>query len=85
MLGRLGRAATSRIVVLRHRFESIVNRLENLDPKTILARGYSLAFNHKTGKLISRIRQAPAGTAVDLHVSDGMIRLRVSEETETNE
>jgi len=84
-LTRLGRAATSRIVVLRHRLESIVNRLDNLDPNTILARGYSLAFNHKTGRLISRTGQAPSGTDVDLHVSDGKIRLRVSEETETNE
>lgn len=83
LLTRLGRAATSRVVALKHRLESAQGRLAALDPATILARGYSLAFNRDTGRLITRTEQAPPGANVDLHVSDGIIFMTVDEETET--
>lgn len=77
--GRCSRAITGRLKVLRHRFGSMVSRVDALDPQAILARGYSLAFEGETGKLITRTGQVDPGDPVDLRVSDGTIKLKVSE------
>jgi exodeoxyribonuclease VII large subunit len=79
---RCGRAITSRIVLLKHRLEASMSHLCTLDPTSILARGYSLAFNAETGHLISRVGQVIPKTEVDLRVSDGTIKLKVLEGTE---
>jgi exodeoxyribonuclease VII large subunit len=81
LLSRAGRAIVSRLTVMQHRLESAANRLAALDPTAILSRGYSLAFQAETGRLITRVAQAPEGTKVDLRVSDGTIKLKVDEET----
>jgi exodeoxyribonuclease VII large subunit len=75
MLSRLARAIGSRTTLIRHRLDSLANRLQALDPSAILSRGYSLAFESESGKLISRVEQARSGTKVDLRVSDGTIKL----------
>jgi exodeoxyribonuclease VII large subunit len=76
---RILRAVRSRLNVISHRLQSAVNRLETLDPTTILARGYSLAFNRETGRLITRVAQGLPGTPVDLRVCDGILKLRTEE------
>jgi len=81
LAGRSSRARLSRLKVLRHQFISAGSRLETLDPSAILARGYSLAFQRETAKLISRTAQVGPGDQVDLRVSDGIIKLKVDEET----
>ncbi len=80
LAGRCSRAALSGLKVLRHQFISVESRLETLDPSAILARGYSLAFQRETGKLISRTAQVSPSDKVDLRVSDGIIKLKVDEE-----
>ncbi|MCI0679934.1 exodeoxyribonuclease VII large subunit [bacterium] len=47
------------------------------DPKRQLALGWSIAFSG--GKIIRRIADAPAGSLLDVRVSDGTIRTRVAE------
>ncbi len=79
---RLGRAISARLTLLRHQLVSVGNRLEALDPIATLARGYSLAFRRDSGRLVSRVEQAPPGIAIDLRVSDGVINLTVDKETE---
>ncbi len=79
---RSGRAAWNHLKFLKQELLSSIGRLESLDPTVILSRGYSLAFNRESGKLISRTGQVMEGTLVDLRVSDGYIKMRVEEETE---
>jgi exodeoxyribonuclease VII large subunit len=81
LTGRAGRAAWQHVRIMKHQVEGMLSRLESLDPTTILARGYSLAFERGTGKLISRTGQGKAGMPVDLRVSDGSIKMKVEEET----
>ena len=76
---RYFRAVAGHLKLLRHRFESMVERLNTLDPEAILSRGYSLAFEADTGRLIRKTVQAKSGMPVDLRVSDGTIKLTVSE------
>jgi len=78
--GRVSRAVHNRLAILKHRLDSSVNRLENLDPTTILSRGYSLAFNRNDGSLITSTDHVKTGLPVDLRVTDGFIKLRVEGE-----
>jgi len=77
---RFSRAVDQNFILLRQKLQSAVFRLENLDPEVILSRGYSLAFNADTGRLISKTAQVSEGDGVDLKVSDGTIRLTVNPE-----
>jgi exodeoxyribonuclease VII large subunit len=79
---RSGRAAWNHLKFLKQHLQSSIGRLESLDPTVILSRGYSLAFNRDSGKLISKTGHVMEGTLVDLRVSDGYIKMRVEEETE---
>jgi exodeoxyribonuclease VII large subunit len=79
---RSGRAAWNHLKFLKQHLQSSIGRLESLDPTVILSRGYSLAFNRDSGKLISKTEHVMEGTLVDLRVSDGYIKMRVEEETE---
>ena len=81
---RLTRAVEQRLRLLGHKLRSAMNRLETLDPSAILSRGYSLAFNVETGRLISRTAQVSKGDRVDLRVSDGTVRLKADGEGEVN-
>ncbi|MCX6644761.1 MAG: exodeoxyribonuclease VII large subunit [bacterium] len=78
--GRCSRAVAGHLKILKHRFQSMVNRLNTLDPEAILSRGYSLAFEADTGRLITKTAHVKSGAPVDLRVSDGIIKLKVSEE-----
>ncbi|HDS30103.1 MAG TPA: exodeoxyribonuclease VII large subunit, partial [Firmicutes bacterium] len=76
---RMSRALNNRMKTLRHVIASVQNRLEALNPTAILSRGYSLAFERDSGKLLMRVNQANLGMGVDLRVSDGIIPMRVEE------
>jgi exodeoxyribonuclease VII large subunit len=78
--GRLRREITVRLSKLKKDVETSTARISSLDPQAILNRGYSLAFNSETGKLISRVSQASPGAQVDLKLSDGNIKLTVDGE-----
>lgn len=77
---RCSRAVTGRLKLVRHSLESMADKLKTLDPEAILSRGYSLAFEGDTGRLITKTSQTKPGSPVDLHVSDGTIKLEVIEE-----
>lgn len=79
LFSRATRSAINSVKLLRQKIEASINHLAGLNPESILARGYSLAFNAESGKLISRTAQAPSGTKVDLRVSDGIIKLTADE------
>jgi len=54
-------------------------RLQLLDPRLVLQRGYAL-LQDSAGQLVTRVDQAHAGQSLEAHVSDGRIHITVSNE-----
>jgi exodeoxyribonuclease VII large subunit len=73
--GRLARLQPARI--LERRRESLRQaeaRLRLLGPEQVLARGYSITTDAKSGRIIRRVKEVKAGQALRTRVKDGEIR-----------
>ncbi len=70
---RLRRSADARRALLRHRAERVRDTLAALDPRGVLSRGYAIALRRDTGAAVRLVADAPPGTALDIHVSDGAL------------
>jgi len=53
------------------RLDILSGKLAVLDPKTVLMRGYSIALDRATGKVVRSVSETCSGAALDIHVSDG--------------
>ena len=58
--------------------ERIEMRLQLLDPRLVLQRGYALLTDTASGHPITSVRQAHAGQAVRAALADGEVDLRVA-------
>lgn len=74
------RAMLAHMETRRARLAALRAQLQALDPLAILARGYAVLTEPATGHVISRVADAPPGTALQARVSDGAFRVRVEEQ-----
>jgi exodeoxyribonuclease VII large subunit len=67
------------VSMAHERLERAGLRLQLLDPRLVLQRGYAL-LQDSAGQLVTRVDQAHAGQCLEAHVSDGRIHITVSNE-----
>jgi exodeoxyribonuclease VII large subunit len=67
------------VSMAHERLERAGLRLQLLDPRLVLQRGYAL-LQDSAGQLVTRVDQAHAGQPLEAHVSDGRIHITVSNE-----
>jgi exodeoxyribonuclease VII large subunit len=56
---------------LRARIELLSGKLDVMNPKAVLTRGYSIAIDRSTGRAVRSVSEARPGEALDILVSDG--------------
>lgn len=62
----------------RQGMEQLAHRLELLDPRRVLQRGYSLLTN-SAGQAVTRVADAPVGAALKVHLADGSVDVSVTQ------
>lgn len=69
---------------IRHRLESrrgglehIEKRLQSLDPRRVMSRGFSVCTVAGGDKVVTSTAQAPDGTWLEIHLSDGSVPAKV--------
>jgi len=60
-------------------FESLVQRLNDLNPEDILKRGYSITMNKKTGEVVVSSNQVAQGDELAVRLSQGGLDVTVKE------
>ncbi len=70
------------IELSRRNVENMTSRLANLNPESVLRRGYSLAFKLPGKKLIRDVSVISAGDRVEIKVEQGSFISRVEKKTE---
>lgn len=60
-------------------FESLVQRLNDLNPEDILKRGYSITLNKKTGEVVISANQVAQGDELAVRLSQGGLDVTVKE------
>jgi len=70
------RAMNLRIDSLKNRFAYQTGKLQALSPLSVIARGYSAAFD-ASGTLVKSIREVKPGDSVNVRVHDGIIEATV--------
>ncbi len=66
-----------RIEMNRSRVESLTKRLESLNPRAILKRGYSICYRKEDGKIVRRAEELAVDDGVSLHFYRGSADARV--------
>lgn len=74
----LSRAYENQTTQKRHLLENLSVRLESINPKAVLARGYGIVTNPATGKTIRSIENLTDGTIVKTELADGSFQSVVS-------
>ena len=75
---RLGAGAAERLAHAGRRIERLDLRLQLLDPRLVLQRGYALLTEPDSGKPVTSITQVQAGQALRADLADGHVDVRVS-------
>jgi exodeoxyribonuclease VII large subunit len=70
-------AVLRRIKSQKERLNWIVGGLTSVDPKNLLAKGYSILFNEKDGSIINSTLQVESKQGIKALLSDGTLRLQV--------
>ena len=65
------------LVQRRERLERAALRLQLLDPRLVLQRGYAL-ITDIDGRAVTTVRQAPPGTALRATLADGSVDVTVA-------
>jgi len=63
----------------RTHFESLVQRLNDLNPEDILKRGYSITLNKKTGEVVINSNQVAQGDELAVRLSQGGLDVTVKQ------
>ena len=81
---RVDELERSLLITARHMFDrvqqrhlSLVQRLESLSPRSVLARGYAIV--HRDGSVISRSAELSAGDTTTVEFHDGTVPMKVEE------
>lgn len=62
----------------RQHLAQLAQRLELLDPRRVLQRGYSL-LTDSAGRAVTQVQDAPVGAALKVHLSDGSVDVTVTQ------
>lgn len=62
----------------RQHLTQLSHRLELLDPRRVLQRGYSL-LTDSSGQAVTQVKDAPVGSALKAHLSDGSVDVTVTQ------
>jgi exodeoxyribonuclease VII large subunit len=76
---RLQRAMRQRAQLAKSKLAALAAQLESLSPLNVLARGYSLTRTLPGKEVVRSVKQLKAGDAVEIVVSDGLVRADVTE------
>ena len=79
---RLSPALAARVELARSRFHGTSRALHAVSPLATLERGYAIALRVADGAILTDSGQAPPGTDVELRLSRGRLRARVSASTD---
>lgn len=73
-----GEAAMNRFAAAAaNRFDRLEAALNSLNPRRQLERGYAIAYDRATGKVVSSAANQAPGKALDLHFADGILPVEV--------
>ena len=75
--GRLEVAARTALSVAKGRFATASGRLSALSPLAVLARGYAVALDAKSGRPVRRAEDVAPGDRLDLRLAEGRLDARV--------
>jgi exodeoxyribonuclease VII large subunit len=75
---RLSPALAARVELARSRLQGTARALHAVSPLATLERGYAIALRIPDGAILTAADQAPAGTDVELRLSKGRLRTRVT-------
>jgi len=78
----LVRLMLTRVQMERERFDGLVKNLAALSPLNVLGRGYSLATDEETGRVIKDCRQVKPGDLIRLRLSRGQLDCTVEDTIE---
>lgn len=81
--GALVRAHENQLTKNKHKLENLSVRLESVNPKAVLARGYGIVTNPATGKTIRSIENLSDGAIVKTELADGAFQSVVSSDPAT--
>lgn len=74
----LTRAYENQLTQNKHKLENLSVRLESVNPKAVLARGYGIVTNPATGKTIRSVKNLADGAVVKTELADGTFQAIVS-------
>ncbi len=76
---RNNRALAHRFQMERVHIAGNSQQLESLNPLAVLKRGYAVVTRREDGSLVHNARQAPAGTDLQVRLTEGELQVRVQE------
>ena len=85
LLDRAGRAIAHALSIERQQMSTLAERLNALNPSSVLERGYSYCLNEATGRLVSRADQVSVGDDLAVRFSAGEVKARARRVMVTNE
>lgn len=79
LLNNLTHGFSTYFTARRTHFESLVQRLNDLNPEDILKRGYSITLNKKTGEVVISSNQVAQGDELAVRLSQGGLDVTVKQ------
>jgi exodeoxyribonuclease VII large subunit len=76
LVDRSGRAIVHVLSGQRQQMSTLADRLNALNPSSVLERGYSYCWNEATGRLVSRADQVSVGDDLAVRFSAGEVKAR---------
>jgi exodeoxyribonuclease VII large subunit len=73
---RLGKTCQHRMAILSGELRGLSKRLESVNPKAVLRRGYAIVMT-EAGKALRSVRQVQRDDLLDIRVADGLILSKV--------
>lgn len=73
LLDRLQKALTTKLSGHQVLAQNYSTQLRNLNPRSILKRGYSITYNRDTNAIICAAKEAPTGTPLQIILGNGQI------------
>ncbi|MCJ7549922.1 MAG: exodeoxyribonuclease VII large subunit, partial [Anaerolineae bacterium] len=76
---RIDGAMDHRLQMAYQRVGGLRARLASLNPEAVLTRGYAIVRQRETGSLLTSVRQATAGLALELQFGDGIAAAHIDD------
>lgn len=77
LFNRMDTHINHHFLLAKHHYESLHKRLESLNPKSILKRGYSITTDSETGKIIKSSKHIRKGSFIKTILAEGTLLSKV--------